>query len=49
MEAGIEPNCARRRAEDAILKIQGALVLARGLDDTALFERVLQRLPEELL
>lgn len=49
VEAGIEPNCARRRAEDAVLKIQGALVLARGLDDTALFERVLQRLPEELL
>lgn len=49
VEAGIEPNCARSRAEDAILKIQGSLVLARGLDDTKLFERVLKCLVEDLL
>ena len=46
---GIKPEQARHRAEDAILQIQGALVLARGLNDTAPFKRVLQRLPEELL
>lgn len=49
IEAGIERSLARQRAEDAILQIQGALVLARGLGDTAPFKRVLQRLPEELL
>lgn len=49
VEAGTEPDCARRKAEEAILKIQGSLVLARGLDDTTVFERVLQRLPEEIL
>ena len=49
MAAGIEPKLARERAEDAILQIQGALVLARGLNDTTAFERVLQRLPEMLL
>ncbi len=49
VEEGLDPECARQRAEDAILQIQGALVLARGLDDTAPFERVIKRLPEELL
>ncbi len=49
VEAGVEPNCARRRSENAILKIQGSLVLARGLNDTGLFERVLQCLIEDLL
>lgn len=49
IEAGIERSLACRRAEDAISQIQGALVLARGLDDTAPFKRLLQRLPEELL
>lgn len=49
VEAGIDPKSARQRAEDAILQIQGALVLTRGLKDTATFERVLKRLPELLL
>lgn len=49
IEAGVAPNSARQRAEDAILQIQGALVLARGLNDTAPFKRVLKRLPEMLL
>lgn len=49
IEAGIDSDTARQRAEDAVLQIQGALVLARGLNDTSAFERVLQRLPEMLL
>lgn len=49
VEAGLDPEQARIRAEDAILQIQGALVLARGLGDTAPFQRILQRLPEDLL
>lgn len=49
IEAGIEPTVARQKAEDAVLQIQGALVLARGLKDTAAFERVLHRLPDTLL
>ena len=49
IKAGIDPNTAHQRAEDAVLQIQGALVLARGLNDTTAFERVLQRLPEMLL
>lgn len=37
------------RAEHAILAIQGALVLARALDDPAVFGRALARLERELL
>lgn len=49
IEVGIEPTVARQRAEDAVLQIQGALVLARGLNNTTAFERVLQSLPTMLL
>lgn len=49
MDAGIDPKSARQRAEDAVLQIQGALVLARGLNNATAFERVLQNLPEMLL
>jgi TetR/AcrR family transcriptional regulator, lmrAB and yxaGH operons repressor len=40
---------ARRRAEDAVLSIQGALVLARGTGKTQPFQRVLKKLPSLLL
>lgn len=40
---------ARRRAEDAVLSIQGALVLARGTGRTQPFQRVLTNLPTMLL
>ncbi|WP_055077064.1 TetR/AcrR family transcriptional regulator [Pseudanabaena sp. 'Roaring Creek'] len=47
--AGITPITARERAEEAIALIQGSLVLTRGLNNTATFERVLERLPADLL
>ena len=49
VEAGIEPNIAHSRAEEAVILIQGALVLVRGLDDTTPFQRVMASLPERLL
>lgn len=49
VEAGITPATARQRAEDAIVQIQGALVLTRGLNDTTAFERILHQMPETLL
>lgn len=49
VDAGIERSLAQHRAEDAILQIQGSLVLAKGTDDTAPFKRILQGLPDELL
>ena len=48
-ETGIPAQEARQRAEDAVIQVQGALVLTRGLDSTAAFERVLQQLPAKLL
>lgn len=49
LEAGIAANTARQRAEDAVIQIQGALVLSRGLNNTVIFQRVLKSLPEMLL
>jgi TetR/AcrR family transcriptional regulator, lmrAB and yxaGH operons repressor len=49
IEAGITPTTARQRAEEAIVQIQGSLVLARGLNDTTAFERLLNQMPEALL
>ncbi|PSO72615.1 MAG: TetR/AcrR family transcriptional regulator, partial [Cyanobacteria bacterium QS_1_48_34] len=49
VEQGFDLEEARQRAEDAILQIQGALILARGLNDTTPFERIMKRLPEMLL
>ncbi|MFG1343902.1 TetR/AcrR family transcriptional regulator [Xanthobacter autotrophicus DSM 431] len=47
--AGIAPAEATDRAEEAVLSIQGALVLARALDDPAVFTRSLSRLDARLL
>ncbi len=49
VEADITPIIARQRAEEAIAQIQGALVLTRGLNNTAIFERILEQIPEALL
>lgn len=48
-EAELDSEQARKRAEDAVMQIQGALVLTRALGDTTLFERVLQQLPVKLI
>ncbi|GAB2623502.1 TetR/AcrR family transcriptional regulator [Novilysobacter erysipheiresistens] len=48
-EKGVPAREAKRRAEDAVVRIQGALILARGTDDVAPFRRVLKTLPQQLL
>ncbi|MFN5856774.1 MAG: TetR/AcrR family transcriptional regulator [Pseudanabaenaceae cyanobacterium] len=48
-EAGVPQAQAYQKAEDIVIRIQGALVLARELGDQDLFERTLQRLGNELL
>lgn len=48
-EAGIEPQIARERAEDAIMFIQGALVLVRVSQNTEPFNRAIAKLPQILL
>jgi len=47
-ESGLTPAAARSRAEEAIIRIEGSLVLARVLGDTAAFERTLKLLPDLL-
>ncbi|MDX2151737.1 MAG: TetR/AcrR family transcriptional regulator [Bryobacteraceae bacterium] len=43
-EAGLPPRQAAQRAEDAIMSIHGALVLARATGDTKPFRRVIESL-----
>lgn len=44
VRGGRDPADAAQDAEEAVLGIQGALVLARALNDTAVFTRALDRL-----
>ncbi len=48
-DANVPRRIARCRAEDAVMKLQGALVVARGLNDTEPFRRMMAELPDELL
>ncbi len=48
-ETGIEPEQAKERAEDAMMLIQGALVLVRVTKNTQPFERAIAKLPKILL
>ncbi len=47
-ESGLPRGLAQTRAEDAIVRIQGALVLSRVLGNTQPFQRVLKLLPQML-
>ena len=47
-ESGMSTPVARARAEEAIVRVEGALVLARVLGDTSPFERTLKLLPDLL-
>ncbi len=47
-EAGLEPALAQQRGEDAVIAIQGALILSRGIDDPRPFQRVIAQLPQKL-
>ena len=47
-ECGAAPAEAARRAEQVVLEIQGALVLARAFGNRKPFERVLKALPERI-
>ena len=47
-ESGVERKQARRRAEDAVATIQGALVLSAALEDRSPFRRQLSAIPRRL-
>lgn len=48
IEDGMDRDLAQERGEDAVIAIQGSLIVARVLDDPAVFERTMERLPEQL-
>lgn len=47
-EAGFEESTARKRGEEGLITIQGALILSQALDDHLIFHRIIQQLPEIL-
>jgi AcrR family transcriptional regulator len=47
--SGLSASVARRRSADALLTIQGALVLARALDDSGVFSQALADMKTRLL
>lgn len=49
VEAGMDSTLARQRGEDGVVAIQGALIVAQGLKDATIFQRVVQQLPQQLL
>jgi TetR/AcrR family transcriptional repressor of lmrAB and yxaGH operons len=48
-DAGYTPAQARTRAEDAVIRVEGALILANGSGRFGVFERTLKQLPRDLL
>ncbi len=48
-ESGLPRRTARERAEDAVIRIQGSLVMARATGDPKPFRRTLRNLPQDLL
>lgn len=48
-EAGATNDSAQTRAEQVLIELQGALVVARGISDTRVFTRMLGRLPMIIL
>ena len=45
---GLDKNLAVERAENAVIMIEGALILSQGLNDLEPFERVIKQLPQQL-
>jgi len=46
--AGLDDTAARQRGEDAVIMIQGSLILSHGLNDFVPFARVIKQLPQQL-
>lgn len=47
-EAGLPPTLAKQRAEDALVSLEGALIVSRGLGDMSVFQRAIAQLPSKL-
>lgn len=48
-DAGLPADISRDRGEDAVIQVQGALVVSRGVGTTAPFSRTVSELPARLL
>lgn len=48
VDAGMVEQDAQQRAEDAMIILQGAIVLSRALGNTSIFERAIAALPQKL-
>lgn len=48
MAEGLDKTLAVERGEDAVIAIEGALILSQGLNDCSSFQRVISRLPQQL-
>ncbi|PZD72184.1 Biofilm operon icaADBC HTH-type negative transcriptional regulator IcaR [Acaryochloris thomasi RCC1774] len=48
MAEGLSKDIALQRAENAVLAIQGSLILSQGLNSPAVFQRVVNQLPQQL-
>jgi AcrR family transcriptional regulator len=49
IDAGVDRKVARHRAEQAVVRLQGSLVVSRGTGTTRLFREFVDNLPNELL
>jgi AcrR family transcriptional regulator len=49
VEAGVRGAEAQQRAEDAVVRIEGALIVAGGLNDPSPFKRALRNVERDLL
>jgi TetR/AcrR family transcriptional repressor of lmrAB and yxaGH operons len=49
VDGGVPASLARARAEDAVVRIEGALILAGAMGDATPFVRTLDQLPDDLL
>jgi AcrR family transcriptional regulator len=49
VEAGLDRAEARRRAEDAVVRVEGSLIVASGTDDPQVFRRALENIRATLL
>ncbi len=48
-DAGLSREISARRAREGVARIHGAITLARGLDDPAVFRLILEEMPDSLL
>ncbi|MDX2097852.1 MAG: TetR/AcrR family transcriptional regulator [Leptolyngbyaceae cyanobacterium bins.59] len=48
-EAGFDEELARQRGEEAVILIQGALIVSQALEDGTPFQRVMKQLPQQLI